>query len=408
MKKILLRFLLLFLFLRYQAVLAESEDGKIIKLPSFSMRLFVGQKDDVSPDVFEWPLIAATSSHLSRFIDMEIGSASDEPTLDWHSILKKISLDASLQVDVDGNESFPTGTVIKADFSGEAYFDNSNQATQRLTQSSIATVVRKAFMGINFWELAVRFNEDSILRDVIDVQIWVSGTDESDNARASDESRPPGSTPDSTFHFVPLTIAGFTVVIFLVTVGVIAMYAFVHFRHGRIVNDSHFEAEEEDERSKGSASTVECDILSDESPRKEQDSQKVDTVFSTEYWKDAWAQAAAQITPRPPRDLKPRYFARQPSAVKPNLSSIQEEEEWEVSSFAGHIQSLSVWMMGPSLNVSQTHVATHTDPSSSLQDRDGELEMTVTRTTSLASIDSEENSPLANTHSIPFPVTISF
>jgi hypothetical protein len=186
------------------------------------------------------------------------------------------------------------------------------------------------------------------------------------------------------------------------------MYAFVHFRHGRIVNESHFEAEEEDEKSKGSASTVERDMLSDESPRREQDSQKVDTVFSTEYWKDAWAKAAAQITPRPPRDLKPRYFARQPSAIKPNLSSIQEEEEeWEVSSFAGPIQSLSVWMMGPSLNVSQTHGATHTDSSSSLQDRDGELEMTVTRTTSLASIDSEANSPIANTHSIPFPVTIA-
>jgi hypothetical protein len=150
------------------------------------MQLLIGQQN-VSPDPFEWPLIVATSNHLSRFIEMEPGSDTSESTLDWSSILKKISLNASLEVDVESSMAFPSGTVIKADFVGEAHFDSSNQATKYLTQSSIVTMVMNAFKGTNFWELLLRFSKDDILRDIGDVQIWVA-TDESENAQTPNES----------------------------------------------------------------------------------------------------------------------------------------------------------------------------------------------------------------------------
>ena len=419
-KEMLLQLLLLCLSSRHLTVLAESTNVKTFELPPFSMQLMIGQQD-VSPDPFEWPLIVATSSHLSRFIDMELGSVLNESTLDWGNIVIQISLNASLDVDVESALAFPTGTVIKANFIGEAQFDNSNQAAQDLTQSSVITMVTNAFQGTNFWELLLRFREDDILRDIGDVQIWVSDplSDGSETEQTSDESPPPGSTPDSTSRLSSLKIILLTIVFFLVAIGVTAACAFVNYRqkHG-----AGAEGHDEEETSKGSASTIECDIFSEENPRspsaaecdilsddnpctnEDSQSQKADTVFSTEYWKDAWAKAAAQITPRPPRSSKPRNASRQPSAVKPNLSSIREEEgeeEWEESSSGGiPIQSLSLWMVGPSLGVTQRH---HSDSSSSLPDRDGDVEMTMAETICLDSRSNydmplEETSPRTPCH----------
>jgi hypothetical protein len=209
-------------------------------------------------------------------------------------------------------------------------------------------------------------------------------------------------------------MAGLTIIFVIVAIGVTATCAFVHFRQSPGVSEGPLE---EEETSKGSASMIECDIFSDGSPRspstaecnilpdnnprqnEDSQSQKADTVFSTEYWKEAWATAATQITPRPPRDLKPRNIAHQPSAVKPNLSSIrEEEEEWEESSFGGiPIQSFSLWMIAPSLGITQRHAAIHSDSPTLLQDKDRDMELTVTETTSLDSKDNDRDTPQAET-----------
>ena len=305
---------LLSLYLSWWNVSAQdpSKGFRILDLPEISMQL-VFDKPDVNPAPFQWPLVATTSVHLTSYIEMVLKGG----TSDYSSSLK-ISLNPSLQIDEDAISSFPNGTVIKATFEGEIYF-NKNYADTMVSQSLVNSMVNEAFKGSPFNDLFANFKDDSTLQQVDDLKVWVTLPTSKEVNTAPHEATERGEHSNSNSSG-PIKIAAGTCVVSLVIIGSVSMYAYLRRqKDGKDCDDGSTSVESTEEEA---------------------------SMFSTEYWKDAWAQAAGQIKPKPTR--RQRQFKRHPSSIRPNLDSIQEgeeEDDWEDSAWTGDnpIESLSIW-----------------------------------------------------------------
>ncbi len=279
-------------------------------LPDFTMQLLINEPH-VDPKPFQLPLMFTTSMHLSSYIKSIL-----ETDARFDSALKT-ALDTEPSIDKNAATTFPNSTVIKADFVGEVHFDSDNGLGQIMTQTKVNEMVNQAFKGSVLQDLWQNFQQDATLQQVSNLKVWVIINDI--NEVDVDTSRGTTQPNDSNNKNAPLKIAA--IVIVMVLVSMFSVGSFAYLRHLRARKNAN------GVNSKDSSSTEESLEFDDPS------------VFSTEYWKDAWAQAATQAKPRPPR--RHRQFKRQPSSVRPNLDSIVEEEEeeeeeddWDESSWA--------------------------------------------------------------------------
>jgi hypothetical protein len=284
-------------------------------LPDFTMQLLVDEPN-VKPKPFQWPLITTTSLHLSSYM-ISILQQTDTTRLADSTLT--ISLHTIPSIDNNAATTFPNSTVMKADFVGNVHFGNDNKLA--MSQTKVNEMVNQAFEGSVLQDLWDNFQQDSTLRQIKNLKVWVIIND--DISQVNVETSRGTTTPNvsnNDNNKAPLKIASLVTIMVLVLVFSIGSFAYLRHLRARQNNTNGV-------NSKGSGLTEESLEVDDDR-----------SVFSSEYWKDAWAQAATQVKPRPRR--RQRQFKRQPSSVRPNLDSIveeeeeEEEEDWDESSWA--------------------------------------------------------------------------
>lgn len=233
----------------------------------------------------------------------------------------------------DSVDKFPDGTVLNADFAGDVRVDSDNGMGQYMSAPLVNAMVKEAFKDGHFTDLKNDFAQDKTLQHVSDLKVWVmlTGSEGRVNEVMIDTARgaqPPSTTDSSSSSNSngPLKIALTTCILSMVMIGSVSFYAYRQYQRQKEENES--KASDDTSSSSGDV----------EDP----------SVFSTEYWREAWAQAASQVKPRPTQ-RRVRQFKRKPSSVRPKLDSIvegEEEEEWDESSWAGGdpLESYSTWM----------------------------------------------------------------
>lgn len=235
----------------------------------------------------------------------------------------KVLLNTFLSVDENaGTSTFPNLTVIKADFEGEVHFDHGNGLGQSMTMSKVNEMVNQAFKGDVLADLWENFKQDSTLQQVKNLKVWVIINDvnelDMDTSHGSAQPSNTSSNSGSSTNIL-LKIAAIATIVSLVLIFSISSFTYLqHFRAQKNASGVN---------TKGLGSTEESVDIDDDR-----------SVFSTEYWNDAWAQAATQVKPWPP--CRQQQFKQRPSSIQPNLDSIveeeekEEEEDWDDSSWA--------------------------------------------------------------------------
>jgi hypothetical protein len=297
----------------------NGDDDISFPLPDFTMQLFVDEPN-VKPKPFQWPLITTTSLHLSSYM-ISILQQTDITRLDDSALT--ISLHTIPSIDHNAATKFPNSTVMRADFVGNVHFGSENGLAM-MSQTKVNEMVNQAFKGSVLQNLWDNFQQDSTLQQIKSLKVWVIVND--DISQVNVETSRGKTTPNvsnNNNNNAPIKIAALVTIMGLVLVFSVGSFAYLRHLRARQNNNNN------GVNSKGSGLTEESLEVDDDR-----------SVFSSEYWKDAWAQAANQVKPRPPR--RQRQFKRQPSSVRPNLDSIveeeeeeeEEEEDWDDSSWA--------------------------------------------------------------------------